>query len=704
MSFRSWINEKIVDLGTQKDADGPLYKPLSTAENQIRLLVIRGGEKDDELSFFMNRYPIGGITYMALSYVWGDSADTENIKINRKTVAIRKNLANALRYLRPWMKTLITDSPPVLNLWVDSLCINQSDPEEKNHQVKLMKKIYSNATVVYSWLGIDANTAEAFKDVQRIRIQIEEHEAWKRDHLSWIKNCPDLSKSDESTVSSENPTGNATWNRLKLLASNEYWTRTWIVQEIVLGETIFFSCRGEILKDIDIRALYLWHKSLMENKPTAPPDVDERICQCLTDEEFWVPFRNLLAICERRALHEFHSSEAAIPMKEIGNFSTTLKATNPKDKIYGLLSLAEAPGDLPVEVNYNNSIGEVYRDYFRHILEKNRSLYPLKDAGVGLYGSGYNGYSLPSWCPDWNNLSLRQLAKTPPERHTHLEDPSTLLHNVKHMDVHASIHGNILRSKGFTLQVVEETVSVKDRAEFAANLIILCSSEQSDERNYAPKVDVSELFKMIRITSLYDRQTPVDLLIVAFIAWLARILMLNLPLVTDETIAINTLLRLLHVDSGVGFYESVRHRLLGHYEELPDIWTNQTALEILYSEKYASLFTDPYRGDLLLPDAKRVGNPFRCEKAMNALIAAVDRIVSSKLFFFRHNHLGLGPLGLRKDDQIVMLLGFPYPLNIRRTGQQYVVVGICYMLALSAMEAFKEYDEGLHAMEEFDMR
>jgi len=61
-----------------------------------------------------------------------------------------------------------------------------------------------------------------------------------------------------------------------------------------------------------------------------------------------------------------------------------LRSANAKDKIYGLLPLSETGKETSVKVDYNKSTGEVYRNYFQHILQTHRSLEPLKDAGIGL--------------------------------------------------------------------------------------------------------------------------------------------------------------------------------------------------------------------------------------------------------------------------------------------------------------------------------
>ncbi|KAH7131598.1 hypothetical protein B0J13DRAFT_642410 [Dactylonectria estremocensis] len=84
--------------------------------------------------------------FEALSYEWGSqpAKDEVSITVNSQTVLGRPNAAYALAALR-------TDEPRIV--WIDVLCINQGNDEEKNHQVKLMGDIYRRATRVLVWLG-----------------------------------------------------------------------------------------------------------------------------------------------------------------------------------------------------------------------------------------------------------------------------------------------------------------------------------------------------------------------------------------------------------------------------------------------------------------------------------------------------------------------------------------------------------------------
>lgn len=78
--------------------------------------------------------------FLALSYTWGDPKIRKSITVDGKSSQITQNLWDALYHIRK-------DHEEV-TIWVDALCINQTDFEEKNSQVPLMKHIYQMATGV----------------------------------------------------------------------------------------------------------------------------------------------------------------------------------------------------------------------------------------------------------------------------------------------------------------------------------------------------------------------------------------------------------------------------------------------------------------------------------------------------------------------------------------------------------------------------
>jgi hypothetical protein len=83
--------------------------------------------------------------YAALSYVWGIQMSPQQVMVNSRTMCVTANLDCALRHLRYPQSSRV--------LWVDALCINQTNNLERNSQIQMMGNIYSSASTVLIWLG-----------------------------------------------------------------------------------------------------------------------------------------------------------------------------------------------------------------------------------------------------------------------------------------------------------------------------------------------------------------------------------------------------------------------------------------------------------------------------------------------------------------------------------------------------------------------
>ena len=122
------------------------YSPLDVEEREIRLLRLLPGRWTDPIACELSTVSLRrNPCYDALSYVWGDPKDTLPITVDGKLLQATKSVRLALRRLRSYHNSR--------TLWVDAICINQEDQEEKTQQVMLMRYIYSNAKSVQVYLG-----------------------------------------------------------------------------------------------------------------------------------------------------------------------------------------------------------------------------------------------------------------------------------------------------------------------------------------------------------------------------------------------------------------------------------------------------------------------------------------------------------------------------------------------------------------------
>lgn len=201
---------------------GLLYTALNAAKCEIRLLRVlpapsdgsTGATTDDddhnvihcELSVHRLNHSWGTTPYTALSYVWGPepcgqptttaTGKEKRLTVNNEVIPARENLSSALQAFRRRQQG---DGGYI---WVDAVCINQGDPEEKKTQIPLMGDIYGLAAQTLIWLGaaegdsdLAMDTLDALdpKDFEGVCFSEEQGRRWKAVmgllQRSWCKSC-----------------------------------------------------------------------------------------------------------------------------------------------------------------------------------------------------------------------------------------------------------------------------------------------------------------------------------------------------------------------------------------------------------------------------------------------------------------------------------------------------------------------------------
>jgi hypothetical protein len=150
------------------DAYNYKYRPLK--EKEIRLLKLL---PTPELRFEVIHHNLKkNLDYATLSYRWGDGTPIFNqtIYLNEYTFYVTVNLRNALQNLKP--RQLSKDPNTKFKyLWIDQICINQTNSKEKDVQVKMMTRIYDQSHQTIVWLGNPENaatTALAFQKMETL--------------------------------------------------------------------------------------------------------------------------------------------------------------------------------------------------------------------------------------------------------------------------------------------------------------------------------------------------------------------------------------------------------------------------------------------------------------------------------------------------------------------------------------------------------
>ncbi|KAI7321753.1 hypothetical protein KC340_g7303 [Hortaea werneckii] len=196
-----------------------LFTPLKTNE-AFRLLYIEPGEFDDPIRCRMaTRQASHRDEYMCLSYVWGDTSEPVMIHLNSYPKLVTRNLYSALQRLR--------SHGYLAALWVDALCINQDDKEEKSLQVARMAKTYAEARRVFVWL-CDGPLNGPFEFLNEI-VTAFFHDLLSNSH---VHRAMKKSSSHEMDLAR---TYNLTATLLGELAKSPWFQRTWTIKEDILA-------------------------------------------------------------------------------------------------------------------------------------------------------------------------------------------------------------------------------------------------------------------------------------------------------------------------------------------------------------------------------------------------------------------------------------------------------------------------------------
>jgi hypothetical protein len=178
--------------------------------------------------------------YFALSYTWGPrDSILKRIVIGSVTCDVSKTVEEALRRLR--------DLKGELWIWVDQICINQEDDNEKSGQVKLMKEIYTNAHLVVAWLGPEEeDTSWLFAILENIgKASSDSFESGDVNSIEdWDKKIKASSALNTATFNyiqrlnddvAIHPRLNGVLWRMSSLS---YWMRLWIIQEFSVARKV----------------------------------------------------------------------------------------------------------------------------------------------------------------------------------------------------------------------------------------------------------------------------------------------------------------------------------------------------------------------------------------------------------------------------------------------------------------------------------
>ncbi|ROW01276.1 hypothetical protein VMCG_05874 [Cytospora schulzeri] len=368
---------------------------VSNYRRAIRVLTIHPGSRGTGIcasAHLLDLDNSSGRSYRTLSYTWGDAYFPKSIIVDGEVVNTTLNLHNSLQYIRS------RDVP--IDIWIDAICINQEQIQERSSQVNFMDEIYSRCEQVYIWLGcpIEPQIDESSSIIPTVThnpFALVEH--FRDDkHFFELPGYHRDSVTGKWTCDVDNPEFKSLWDDAQPIATSPWWTRAWTAQETILPPHALVMFGDWSLPWFDLVA-FRYNRSRHLN------DYSGACCGQAHEAIGWKRMYPLDYIsgpimrmdCLRQRIGYIQS------FSDVSRAFADRHCADPRDKIYSILSFASArSGAVKVRPDYQKSLRDVFVEAFVVMLmetDMNPSC---------LLGQGFNSLEIPD-LPSWvRNFSL----------------------------------------------------------------------------------------------------------------------------------------------------------------------------------------------------------------------------------------------------------------------------------------------------------
>ena len=392
------------------------YQPLPTSPATIRLFKILPPSSpalEEPVVCEIHHFDLdtaASMEYCALSYAWGEPEFDEAISINGHRLRVTSHLCKALQRLRSYDLKWI---------WVDAICIDQSNVPERSTQVSFMGRIFSSARSTFVYLG-EANEEEAKavgmimhlaalgillpgsksdekrpQDTEKLRSRLIDRQdaghgrfhvkALRRNGIVQLRKAvSDLytarSKDERFRLLPEVHLPNmceSSWVALSELYRRPWFGRGWILQEAVLSQQAIVILGGHQFdfEDLEASQVFLLRSRIY----------------------YHLPLRLSNVSLKPLAIEAIRRGSLDLNLVNILRVLDGSETTDPRDKIYCLLGIAVDVGGAP-KPDYSQTVEVVYRDYAVHMITNCEGLNLIRHSGIAQGASRANA----TWVPRWN--------------------------------------------------------------------------------------------------------------------------------------------------------------------------------------------------------------------------------------------------------------------------------------------------------------
>ena len=302
--------------------DPYLDVPLNLGRKNIRLVTLQPSDASEPIKCDLRSHALDDEcpTYVALSYAWGAKERYMDIQLNGFSFPVGRNLWHFLNQMRMQRQDVV--------FWIDAISINQRNVSEQNHQVQMMREIYTQACSVWIWLGEadDATLSDVAMQYLETRVAM---------------NGKDV-----------NP--KKLWNVRKAkailgLCEKEYWRRIWIVQEVLLAKEVKILCGHHCVQWIKLQLLLIDLQAISDRGRSlhvvgVPAVLDSPAAVIIRAKAQWNGDPQPLTLL----LEQYHRQHS----------------TDVRDKVYALHGLASDSG--AISINYRIDPKELFVQIVKH--------------------------------------------------------------------------------------------------------------------------------------------------------------------------------------------------------------------------------------------------------------------------------------------------------------------------------------------------
>lgn len=380
----------------------PVYAPLPSGQH-LRLLTIDPGAKTSPLQGRLESCPLSSVasTYIAISYVWGAPELSKSIAINGSQLPITESAFDVLTALRR------VDLP--LSVWIDAICINQLDLDEKPLQVQFMDRIYASAKQTVVWLGLPGDQSDHVMrfadslDAAALSQEYDRCSAEAATELGWTRKSHIL----DLLATQGNVIPDAKKDLVNACARfflRKWYSRVWVIQEAAMCADTVVRC-GDV--ESDWASIFALAWLFLPKHTMAFPD------WVTVDYSKLEPHLTSITRIQSYRIREqqirLGESTTVFSFLSLLHLSQRLQATDPRDKIFAMRNLAsdlKEPlyQDWAPKPDYRISWQSLYADMAMALLDNDPKQF-LNLSGVLRQGEDA---VLPSWVPDFRQTPWTQ--------------------------------------------------------------------------------------------------------------------------------------------------------------------------------------------------------------------------------------------------------------------------------------------------------